>query len=302
MTLPLQQPDDSARVNWLLRYVTVQQLYDKKIVSALQHASVQAGEVADKLTGDNIGARTKRYQTNLVRHEIRDIIKNMFKDLVPTLNAGQQDAAEAAAKAALAQDAKVLNALFPNASERKAWEAGFVQSARHGIAAMATRILNTNLPLSKRVYKSSAFATGQLDRKINSHLALGSSAVDFAKDIRQFVSPKTPGGVNYAAMRLARSEINNAFHAMSIQSAQEFPWTESVEWHLSKSHKENPGDLCEVYAAQQYFDKNMVPPKPHPQCLCYVVPQTTEWSDFAMQLESGAYDDFFESKYGMPAA
>jgi hypothetical protein len=279
----------------------VQQLYDKQIVSALQSAQVDAGEAADKLTGDNIGDKTKRYQTNLVRHEIREIIKNMFKGLVPVINQGQQDAAEAAAKAAIAQDAKVLNALFTSASERKAWEASFVQSARHGIAAMVTRITVTQQPLSHRVYKSSAFATGIVDRKINSHIARGSSAADFAKDIRAHINPKTPGGVSYAAKRLARTEINNAFHQMSISSAQEFPWAQQVEWHLSKSHKET-GCLCEEYALQGAFDKYSVPNKPHPQCLCYIVPVETDWDTFALQLESGAYDSFFESKYGMPAA
>jgi hypothetical protein len=302
LTLPLPQPDESSRVNWLLRYITVQQLYDKKVVAALQRAAIDAEEAANKLTGDNIGDRTRRYQLKLVQNEIRLIIKDMFKDLVPNLNQGQQDAAEAAAKAAIAQDAKVLIALYPDASARKAFKASFLQTARHGISAMVTRMTKSELPLSKRVYRSSAFATGQLDKTINSHMARGSSARDLAKDVRKLIRPDTPGGVSYAAMRLARTEINNAFHAMTIQAAQKFPWVEEVEWHLSKTHSENPGDLCEVYAHQRYFPKDYVPMKPHPQCMCYVVPRTNSWGDFANQLESGMLDKAFEEKYGMPAA
>lgn len=302
MTLPLPTPEESKKANWLLRYITVQQLYDKKVVAALQRAAFDAGKEADKWDGMNIGDRTKRYQFKLVQNEIRSIIKNMFKDLVPVINQGQQDAAEAAAKAALAQDAKVLKALFPDDKARKAFKASFQQTARHGVAAMVMRVTETELPLSKRVYKSAAFATGQVDKIINSHLARGSSAKELAKAVRSSILPSTPGGVSYAAMRLARSEINNAFHAMTITEIQELPWTEDGEWHLSGVHVENPGDLCESYALERYFPKNDIPKKPHPQCMCYVVPRTTSWSNFANQLESGKFDTFFEQKYGMPAA
>ena len=268
----------------------------------LQQAEYDARKAAEKLTGDNISDKTKRYQLKLVHEELRQIIKGMYKDLVPVIAAGQQDAAEAAAKAALANDAEVLKALFPNPADRKAWKASFIQTARHGIASMVMRINKTNIPLSKRVYKSSAWTNHQLDRIINSHLARGSSAKALAKDVQKFVNPKTPGGVKYASMRLARTEINNAFHAMEIDAAQEFPWCEEVEWHLSKSHPLLQRCKCEVYAAQGTFPKDAVPLKPHPQCLCYIVPKTMEWDDFANQLESGGFDDFFESKYGMPAA
>lgn len=303
MTSPLQQPSpEDNRINWLLRYITVQQLYDKQIVSALQRAQYDAGVEADKWQRTNIGDRTKRYQFNLVKDEIRQVIKAMFKDLVPVINSGQQDAAEAAAKAALAQDASVLKALFPNSDERKAWQASYVQSARHGVGAMITRILHTQIPLSKQVYKTAAFETGRLDRKINSALARGSSAKELADLVRSDINPKAPGGVSYAALRLGRSEINNAFHAMSIANAQDDPWVEDMVWHLSKVHKEDPGDLCEEYALQSLFPKTEVPPKPHPQCMCYVTRKPMDWNDFTLQLQSGAFDDYFNKHYGNTAA
>lgn len=256
----------------------------------------------EKLTGDNIGDRTKRYQVNMVRNEIREIIKGMYKDYVPIINAGQQDAAEAAAKAALSHDAQVLKALFPDDAARKAWQASFVQTARHGIAAMVTRITKSQLPLSKRVYKTSAWTNNRLDRIVNSHLARGSSAKELAKDVRKLVNPNTPGGVRYASMRLARTEINNAFHAMSIDAAQQFPWTEAVEWHLSKSHPREQHCRCEEYALQGEFPKDAVPDKPHPQCLCYITPKTMGWNTFKDQLVAGAFDDFYEQTYGGRAA
>jgi hypothetical protein len=120
LTLPLPEPPPE-RVNWLLRYIALQQLYDKDVIAALQHAAEDAGKAADKWNRMNIGDRTKRYQFKLVQKQIHQIIQELYKGLVPIISKGQQDAAEAAAKAALAQDAKVLNALFPAKDDRKAW-------------------------------------------------------------------------------------------------------------------------------------------------------------------------------------
>jgi len=302
LTAPLPQPDDSGASIWLLKYLTVQQLYDKKIVKVLQQAQFDAGQEADKWQRTNIGDRTKRYQFNLVKDQIRTIIQSMFKDLVPIIDQGQQDAAEAAAKAALAQDAKVLDALFLAAKDRKAWEASFIQSAQHGIQAMITRLTKSKITLSQQVYRTGSMEAGRVDRKINSALARGASAKELAKLVRNDINPNVAGGVSYAAMRLGRSEINNAFHAMSIGQAQEDPWVEEMEWHLSKVHKPDPGDLCETYAEQKYFPKDAVPSKPHPQCMCYLTRKEMAWGDFTDALESGQFDDYFEKKYGMPAA
>ncbi|QHB37431.1 capsid maturation protease [Mycobacterium phage Aikoy] len=299
MTFPLPQDDSSLdpKNNWLKRYIEVQKLYDKKVVKALQRAQYDATKAMNKLDGDNISARTKRYQTHLVRNELRGIVKNMFQGFVPVINAGQQDAAEAAAQAALKKDAKVLKALFPDPDDRKSWELSFKQSARHGIGAMIMRVTKTELPLSKRIYKSSAFATGTLNNTINSHIARGSSAKELAKAVEKHFRKDVPGGVSYAAMRLARTEINNAFHAMSIEAAQQFPWILDMEWHLSLSHGEE-GCLCEFYAEERYFLIDEVPPKPHPQCMCYVTPQGIPFADFVTNMKAGLYDDFYENAFG----
>lgn len=288
----------SPQANWLLRYISVQQTYDPQFKKALQNAMTDATTAAGKFNVEQISGRVKTYQSSLVRNEIRKVIKDLYTKITPIISNGQQDAAEAAAKAELSQSAKVLKALFPDPKDRQSWQDSFTASARHGIAAMATRISVSQLPLSQRVYKTQAYSSGLVDRRVNSALARGASAKELASTVKDLINPDTPGGVSYAAMRLARSEINNAFHAMSIQSAQELPWNQYVEWHLSKSHKPHPGDLCEDYAEQVDFDVNGVPAKPHPQCMCYIVPKQMEWSDFTQQLQAGGFDDFYQQKYG----
>jgi hypothetical protein len=291
--------EQPSRANWLLRYLGVQQTYDKAIADALELAAIDAEEAFDKLGTVKIGERTRRYQINLVRKELRSLIRDLFQDFVPIIGRGQQDAAEAAEKAALAEDAKVLAALFPDPNLRKAFEASFKATARQGIQAMVNRVIGVSptYPLSRRVYRAGALASGQLDRQVNSHLARGSAARDIAADVRKSISPKVAGGVSYAAMRLARTEINNAFHAQSIGTMEDKPWVESVRWNLSRVHKDDPGDLCEEYSDIGTFDKTDVPLKPHPQCMCYITPELSSFADFAAGLQSGVYDEYYHRKY-----
>lgn len=298
MTSPLAGDPNGQRTNWLLAYLGVQKTYDAKVKKALIAAEKDAAKAAAKLAGlDNIGARTKRFEVNLVRYELRDIITKLYKDMIPTIRAGQSDAAYAAAKAALREDARVLKALFPDAKMRRDYEESFTATARHSIQAMINRVLGVSptYSLSARVYHTSALSKGFVDREINNHIARGTSAKELAKDVSKLIKPSTPGGISYAAMRLARTEINNAFHAQSIGGAQDSPWIADMEWHLSRVHVPSPGDLCEQYSGHK-FTKADVPAKPHPQCMCYVTPVMIGWSQFATALQAGAYDDWYESK------
>jgi hypothetical protein len=301
MTSPQPKKPDPKQ-NWLVRYIGVQKVYDQQVIEALQNASVDAAAAAAKYEGKaNISSKVAMHQSRTVRREIHKIIQELFKGLVPIIESGQKDAAEAAAKAALKQDADLMKLLFPIAKERKQFEASFTEAARQNIRAMINRILNPQWPLSQRVWKSSSLASGQIDRKINSAIARGASAKQLADIVRSDIKFGAPGGTSYCAMRLARTEINNAFHAQSIGNAQESPWVLEMEWHLSKSHYEQ-GCFCEYYAEEQFFEVGDVPPKPHPQCMCYVTPVSMGYNNFAQQLEAGDFDDYFEKKYGMPAA
>ena len=300
MTEPLRQVDP--KQNWLVRYVGVQKVYDQEVIKALKNAAADAAKAAEKYDGGtNISSKVANHQLRLVRNEIRKVMADLFKGLVPVIENGQKAAAVAATEAALKQDADLMKLLYPNPHERKQFEASFKEAARQNIRAMISRVLNPQWPLSKRIWKSGAIASGQLDRKINSAIARGASAKQLAAIVRSDIRYDAPGGTSYCAMRLARTEINNAFHAQSIANAQEMPWVTEMEWHLSLSHNEQ-NCFCEYYAEEQFFEVNDVPPKPHPQCMCYVTPVSMGYNNFAEQLEAGSFDKYFEEKYGMPAA
>lgn len=273
----------------------MQAKYDAIMATALLDAADDASRRITELVGkEEIGSATRRYQLQLARKSIRQTIKLLFSDLYTTIQQGQKDSALAALEAGWVDDRRVLNRLFQNRNDRGRWEDSMRQGATRGVQAMMTRILGTSRPLSQRVYHTRSLANGSIDRIINSNLATGGSPYELAKTVRSSIRPDTPGGVGYAAKRLGRTEVNNAFHAQAINDVQDKPWVNSVRWHLSKVHKPNPGDLCEVYSQQGLFGTDDVPVKPHPQCMCYTTPELDDWDTVESNIIAGLYDDYID--------
>lgn len=156
------------------------------------------------------------------------------------------------------------------------------------------------IDLSPRVYKNRALAAGQVDQAINTGILLGKSSKEIAADVRGLISARAPGGVSYSALRLGRTELNNAFHTTQTRAYAEQPWVAGVKWNLSGSHPRP--DACDEYARQDHddlgagvFRRQNVPGKPHPQCLCYITAITISREDFIDNLFAGRYDTFLGS-------
>lgn len=305
MTDPFVDPDPSqarGRRNWFAKYLGVQEKYDSLIHTALVDASEDIEKSLRQRLGDQrIGSQTRRYQFGLASRAAKDSLRVLFNGIYSHIHAGQSDAALAAVEAGFVDDSRVLFRLIPNASDRGKYEDSFRQSASRGIDAMLTRIIVSHKPLSKQVYDTRAISTGYVDRIINSSLAKGDSAADLAKAVRSSISPDVAGGVAYAAKRLGRTEINNAFHAQSVGQNQDKPWVDRIQWHLSGSHPPSPAwpnglisqmEVCERLAKLKNFEKDQVPDKPHPQCLCYTTPKLTDWTEFENNLVAGFYDGY----------
>jgi hypothetical protein len=175
--------------------------------------------------------------------------------------------------------------------------------ARSGIDSLVSRGMN-GIPLSQQVYRTSVASGQQLDRYINAMLLNGSSAREIAKGVRGFIDPFTPGGASYAAMRLGRTELNNAFHRTSVRLNADNPFVEYMKWNLSESHPRP--DQCNDYAygvhmrggEQGVFRKDEVPGKPHPQCFCYVSAVTLDDDEFVRNFHKGKYDSWINDKLG----
>jgi hypothetical protein len=87
--------------------------------------------------------------------------------------------------------------------------------------------------------------------------------------------PERPIGLgNYAARRLARTELSRAYNEAYRQSVARNPFAKGVRWNLSPSHPLI--DICDEYAGADLYNLgsgvypvNETPRMPaHPNCLC----------------------------------
>jgi len=149
---------------------------------------------------------------------------------------------------------------------------------------------NNGLTLSERVYKNGQVASGRIDRLVDSHVLRGSSAREIARDVAGLINPNTPGGISHAAMRLGRTELNNAFHAASVAGYAENPLIDKVNWELSASHPRDD-DCDDLYRGSPYRWQD-VPDKPHPQCLCFTTPVPLSRSEVVRRFKAGDFNDW----------
>ncbi|AVD99624.1 head maturation protease [Mycobacterium phage Cuke] len=286
---------DRTRANWLGRYLEVEHSFDKKLRKTLLQAYRDTNKTLETLVNDNLSTEVSRLQISLTRKELRRQLNETFNTTGYLIRDSREDAALAAVEANLYDESSVLTKLFPDPIARVQYADSLRQTARRNIESTVTRVLFSERPLAESVYRTKALASGRVSRVINSALARGSSAKQLAKDVAALINPDVPGGVSYAAMRLGRTEINNAFHAQAINDAQDQPWVSQMRWHLSKRHEDDPGDECESYAEIGLFNKNDVPVKPHPNCRCYVTPEVDSDDEFEKRLITGQYDDYIRS-------
>lgn len=169
-------------------------------------------------------------------------------------------------------------------------------TARSGMESYISRQHN-GLNLSERVYKNGRKGVKTVENIINTGLLSGKSAREIAASVRRYISPNTPGGMSYAAQRLGRTELNNAFHTTSVRMAIDDPFVEGLKWNLSGSHPRP--DICNDYAqhtegrggATGVWSPGSIPAKPHPQCLCYTTPETISDEQFLRKLKRGEFDN-----------
>ncbi len=269
---------------------------DSEIRRIMQNASDETTRImktfADK---EGIGAAVRSAQVALANMNVQ-----MWGNVGDALTVGVGDAVwNATEMQALFDENLFAQAGFSS----RYWRASMMAQAKEGLESVLSRQEN-GIKLSDKVYKNSALSKGILDSKINTGLALGKSAAEIAADVIGYINPATPGGASYAAMRLGRTEVNNAFHTTSKRHYRETPWINLVQWTLSGSHPKP--DECNEYADSVHvkgqeagvFHVFEVPDKPHPNCLCYISPVMPDLDTFAKQFKQGKYDDYINKQMG----
>jgi hypothetical protein len=260
-----------------MNYLTVQLETDRELNRVLELAARQSSARVRKLRGTSgIGAQVRAAQLQSVLAEIAKIQADTWVSGIGPIIQRSYPKAQAAATRAFKA---VENVFIAAVGKRRA--APLIESTRIATTqGLELDRLRRARDLSPRVYKNAALASGAVERTIRAGLIQNLSAKELAENVEKYISPKTPGGVSYAAMRLARTEINNAFHeAQKIEG--EAPWVRGVKWNLSNSHPTSRPDKCDAYArlnshgmGRGIFPVGNVPDKPHPHCLCYLTYET----------------------------
>ncbi len=284
---------------WLAAYSRVQRLADRDVLALLNIAYrdiTKTLKVLDLST--NVSDLVRAQQLRMIQREMLREQATIWRYLGDIIRARRLEAAAAAAEMGSAVDSVLFQAAGSEAQAR-ALRSSLVASSQQTVEVFVARVTLSQVPLAERIYKSNVWVNQRVQTMINSALARGLSAAEFAKEARSWFNPNVPGGTRYAAMRLARTEINNAFHATSVMQAVDKPWVNGMQWHLSRSHPKV--DICDALAkggpkGDGVYAPRNVPAKPHPQDLCYVTPVTEDEDTFLDNLVAGHYDDYIDSK------
>lgn len=291
MTAP--QPEE-----WLHASARQLQLGDREVLVMLRDIYQNVNETLkamERADSSALGDLVRRAQFEQTRRVLLGQQADVFERLGDIASAAQLRAAQKAASLSARADAALLSVAGAASIGKRLYEAALETSARAVEAALA-RMGYSTIPLSERIYNVRLWMDGRLNRLINSALGSGLNAREFARKARDWFQPNTPGGVRYAAMRLARTEINNAFHAVSVNRAVETPWTVRMKWNLSGSHV--VPDECNRLAEtdEGLYAPEDIPQKPHPQCMCYVTPDNIDEDIFVENFLSGEYDEFLDTE------
>lgn len=236
-----------------------------------------------------IGNQVRVSQLRLTREMMA-----VWRDVGDVIERGITGSAEELAKVSQAFDKDLMKKL--GAKMDPDFARSLLAQAEAGLDSYLSRS-HHYFTLSERVYRNGRRSVAAVDGIINQALLSGRSATEIARLVRSYINPRTPGGLSYAAMRLGRTELNNAFHETSIRMATDDPFVARMKWNLSGSHPKP--DICNEYASKVNksgwgpgeYSVGEVPRKPHPQCLCFTTTVSISEEAFLRNLNAGKYDN-----------
>ena len=201
--------------------------FDSDLKRALRDAATEADSIVRSIVPDSVGPAIRRAQYQqrayLLRHVQTELFGRTSADMLRHLETSSRLAV---------RGTMLISEVLARALGDNALGSSFLFSARASVENLRSRLMS-RIDLSPRVYKNQALANRWVDRAVNRGILLGKSAREIASDVRLLIRPDTPGGVSYAAQRLGRTELNNAFHETSRRAVEGMPWITGVRWNLS---------------------------------------------------------------------
>lgn len=286
--LPWQRQLSTRYQNSLMSLTSAQ---DKELQKIVARAAKQSQAEMLKIGGKNVSAVVRRAQYAAARNALSQISQDMWSDVSTTITKNMGTASMLAVN----ENRELLSILTRavGAGRAAVLADSMMASAAETFGALRSRLLN-NINLSPNVFKNNALMMGKVDDVVNSGLLLGQSAREIAGNVQKYINPSVMGGPRYAAMRLGRTEINNAYHTTTRESYRQSPYVTGVQWSLSGSHPKP--DTCNAYAEEDHSNlgpgiylPDDVPDKPHPQCFCFITAVTPSPKEFLTDLKNGEF-------------
>ena len=266
---------------------------DREIAAILRDAAKEAEKLIANNVSDSVSARVRRAQYRIALSQLTQLSAEMWGEITPAIQRGINRAIEEGIRGIIDLDSILADSVADNALRNSV-----IRGSELAADTVRSRLIN-DIKLSPKVYRTRALSQGLVSKAVNRGLALGQSADEIARSVRHLISPNVRGGVSYAARRLARTEINNAFHTSTIRLAADDPWTAGFKWVKSDSHPRP--DPCDDLADDDHdglgpgiFKPKNVPGKPHPQCLCYLLVVHVPEDEFIDKLIAGDYDEYIK--------
>ncbi len=164
----------------------------------------------------------------------------------------------------------------------------FAEVNERAVLALLNRTYD-GVKLSDRIWQATFAVKRKIRILVEDAVVRGLPAKTLAQNVQQYLTPGKftvhkaevarrlgiSKNVSYEGMRLARTEINNAYHEGCIMGSRQIPGYEGIYWRLSPQHK--VPDVCDDYAAftghggtePGFYRAGSEPFRPHPQCMCY---------------------------------
>lgn len=277
-----------ARPSPLRAYVDQQRVTDGEIRRTFAAAARLARKTIERLLSNpTFSNKTQAKRLEIVSNELQKVLHPHWETANNAVSRGIRRASRSAASVQAAWEADLRRVAGKEAAQLP----GSYRVAANRIATQYIEHGFSGKPLSHRVYKARDLDQDRIRTKVRSGILLGQSPKAIATEVERHIKPTVPGGTSYAAMRVARTEMQNAFHDTAREAAKGSSFVQGMEWHLSGSHPEP--DECNVYAERDkfklgkgVFPVGSVPDKPHPQCLCFITPKLPSPEEFIAQLRA----------------
>lgn len=270
----------------------------------------KANEISLRLASGQFGALEERRLAQIqaqILGQLKGLSNGYYDELVSGLSKGSRLALQQSALTGKGY-VDLLEQRF-NGSRLRVANA-FQQINTDAVRAAFEREWADGIKLSQRIWDLEKATEQQVLDIIRAGMAEGKSAADIAIELQVHLAPERaeafiadgrryitgkiqtmkPYGRNlpYDSMRLARTEITQAFRDSQAESAKVSPWVNALKWN--RSAVEYDCDECDAYETDDvdglgpgiYKPESL--PISHPHCKCYTTEETPSLEEFGERL------------------